>query len=112
MSLNVSREKIYKDCANTEFWKGGIQSPFLVRETYRTGKSKYFLFYKGHDHNTNDCIQLKDNIEGFIKRGRMTEYVKRGKIYREESPKGKFPSNTVDVGTNGERKEVNKVKRS
>lgn len=33
-----------------------------------------------------------------------------GKIYREESPKGKSPSNTTDVGTSDESKEDDKGK--
>lgn len=69
-----------------------------------TNNLKYFCFYKGHDHNTNDSIQLNDSIEGLIKIGWLSEYVKMGNRDNEESPKGKSPSRTAGVGTSGEDK--------
>lgn len=63
---------------------------------------KYFRFHKDHNHNIDDCIQLKDNIEGLIKRGYLFEYVKGNDRGREESPKSKSSSKVVDVVTNRE----------
>lgn len=85
--------------------------PFLIRESSQTYKSKYYHFHKGHCHNINDCIHLKDAIEGLIKRVRLFEYMSGGKGEREESPKGKSPSKVVDVETSGKDKEVSKGKR-
>lgn len=104
--LTVSRKKIYQDCANTEFHKGGVWYPGPVRETFHTNNSKFFHFHKGHDHNIDDCIQLKDTIKGLIKRGWLAEYVQGGKRDREESPKGKSPSETEDVEINDESKKA------
>ena len=78
MSLNVSWGNIYQECANTQFQKVGIRALIPISESSWTDKKKYYNFHKGHDHNTNDCIQLKDAIEGLIKRGRLYEYVKGG----------------------------------
>lgn len=55
-------------------------------------------------------IQLNDANEGMIKNGRLYEYVK-GEKDKEESFKGKSPSNTTNVGTNRKRKKTNKGKR-
>lgn len=85
--------------------------PYPISETSRTDKSKYCHFHKSHDHKTDNHIHLKDAIESLINRGRLAEYVKEGKRYREESPKGKSPSKTVDVRTSGESNEANKGKR-
>lgn len=67
--LMVSREMIYQVCVNTKFWKVRIQTPYLVRETSQAERSKYCWFHKINDHNTYDCIQIKDAIEDLIKRG-------------------------------------------
>lgn len=85
--MNTSREKIYQECANTKFQKAEIRSPFLVRETSKIDKKNYCRFHKGHKHTTNECIQLKDSIESLVKKGRLSEYKKGGKQYREESLK-------------------------
>lgn len=76
MPLNVSHEKISQDCANTEFKKGEIQPPYLIRETYLTDKSKYYCFHKSHDHITDDYTQMKDAIETLINKGWLAECVK------------------------------------
>lgn len=71
---------------------------------------KYCNLHKGHDLNTDDCIQLKDVIEGLIKRGRLDEYVKGCKKEKEEPPKGKSPSKTLDAETSDEVKKESKWK--
>lgn len=38
-------------------------------------KSKYLCFHKGNNHNNDDCIHLRDVIEGLVKKGRSTKYV-------------------------------------
>lgn len=67
--------RIYREYANTEVRKGGIRSPNTVRESANTvhefthtNKSKYYRFHRGHVHNTDDCIQIKDLIESLIKK--------------------------------------------
>lgn len=107
----VSRENIYLDCANTKFWKARIRLPYPVRESSCTNKSKYWRFYRSHDHNTGDCVQLKDAMIGWIKKSRLSEYVK-GRIDREESPNSKSPSNTADVRPSSDNKEAYKGKCS
>lgn len=77
--LNTSRENIYQECANTEFQKAKMQPHFPTCRSPWTDKSKYYLFHKGHNHNTNDYIQLKDVIEALINKRRQSDYVKGDK---------------------------------
>ena len=37
--------------------------------------AKYCEFHKGHGHRTNDCIQLRKEIEYMIRRGHLRRYV-------------------------------------
>ena len=37
--------------------------------------TKYFEFHKGHGHRTDDCIQLRKEIEYLIHRGNLSRYV-------------------------------------
>lgn len=92
------------------FGKGGTRTPFPNRESSQTNKTKYFCFNKGHNHNTDDYIQLRYAIKGLIKRGRLFEYMKGGKKEKEDSPKIKSTSKDADARTNGEEKEVNNGK--
>lgn len=66
--INTSKEKIYQECANTEFQKTELKNLFLVRESSWIGKMKYNYLKKSHDHTNIDCIHLKDVIKGLIKR--------------------------------------------
>lgn len=38
--------------------------------------TKYYRFHKDYGHTTNECRQLKDEIEGLISRGYLRQYVK------------------------------------
>lgn len=77
--LNTSQDKIYQECANTDFLKAGIWSPNLVRDSSHTDKSKYYHFHRGSDHNTYDYIQLKDMIKALIKKGHLSRAVNESK---------------------------------
>ena len=45
-------------------------------------KKKYYRFHKDHNHNTEDCRNLKEQIEELIQRGKLQEYVKKGETSR------------------------------
>ena len=61
-------------------------------------KKKYCQFHKDHDHYTEDCRDLKEQIKELIRKGKLKKYVKKGessrfkgdnKNYREFSPSDK-----------------------
>ena len=41
-------------------------------------KNKYCRFHKDHDHHTEDCRDLKEQIEELIRKGKLQKYVKKG----------------------------------
>ena len=41
-------------------------------------KRKYCRFHKDHGHYTEDCKDLKEQIEELIRRGKLQQYVKKG----------------------------------
>ena len=54
-------------------WPRPLHSSPNVRD-----KNKYCRFHKDHDHNTEDCRDLKEQIEELIWKGKLQKYVKNG----------------------------------
>ena len=59
-------------------------------------KKKYCRFHRDHGHYTEDCRDLKEQIEELIRKGKLQKYVKKGessrfrddsKNQRESSPR-------------------------
>ena len=51
--------------------------PKKPRAPHYGSQSKYCQFHRDYGHLTDDCIQLKDQIEDLIQRGKLGNYVKR-----------------------------------
>ena len=45
-------------------------------------KNKYCRFHKDHGHYTEDCWDLKEQIEELIRKGKLQKYVKKGEPSR------------------------------
>ena len=55
----------------------------------RRDDTKYCEFHKDHGHQTNDCIQLKKEIECLIRRGHLSRYVaSKGQVATEPYSSG------------------------
>ncbi|XP_050281620.1 uncharacterized protein LOC126722505 [Quercus robur] len=54
-------------------WPRPLHSSPNVRD-----KNKYCRFHKDHSHNTEDCRDLKEQIEELIRKGKLQRYVKKG----------------------------------
>ena len=54
-------------------WPRPFHSSPYVRD-----KNKYFRFHKDHGHYTEDCRDLKEQIEELIRKGKLQKYVKKG----------------------------------
>ena len=62
-------------------------------------KKKYCRFHKDHGHYTEDCRDLKEQIEEFIWKGKLQKYVKKGESSRFRSDnknQRKFSPNDED----------------
>lgn len=78
---------------------------YPVKESAHTSEWKYFYFHKSHDHNTKNCIHLKEVIEGLIKKGQLSQYTKDKKRDWEDSAKRNYPPNkTIEVVARGKCK--------
>ncbi|XP_058755191.1 uncharacterized protein LOC131628374 [Vicia villosa] len=75
--LNASRERILNECVNAEFRTGKVRFPKTLPARPNMDKSKFCRFHKGHGHNTENCIHLKDAIEILIREGQLKQYAKK-----------------------------------
>ena len=60
-------------------WPRPLHSSPNVRD-----KKKYFRFYKDHGHYTEDCKDLKEQIEELIRKGKLQRFVKKGEPNRSK----------------------------
>ncbi|XP_030923261.1 uncharacterized protein LOC115950151 [Quercus lobata] len=54
----------------------------------KRNKNKYCHFHRDHGHDTNECYNLKQQIENFIRQGKLRHFV--GKDHKDEKLKGKI----------------------
>ncbi|KAL2534459.1 Uncharacterized protein Adt_07810 [Abeliophyllum distichum] len=52
---------------------------------HRRDETKYCKFHRDHGHDTDDCQQLKEEIERLIKRGQLSKFVKADKEKGKEA---------------------------
>ena len=95
------------------------QLPRPERMRMHLGKhnpNKFCLYHRDHGHDTEECIQLRDEIEELIRRGRLDRFIRRrpeGREdrsrtlpqpkppRREEQPGDRPPIATIDSITRG-----------
>ncbi|GAV62781.1 hypothetical protein CFOL_v3_06304 [Cephalotus follicularis] len=53
-------------------WPAPLSSPAEKRDT-----EKYYRYHHGHGHDTEECRQLKNQIEDLIRKGHLCKYVDR-----------------------------------
>jgi hypothetical protein len=58
----------------------------LLTDPNKRLRDKYCCFHRDHGHNTEDCYDLKRQIEELIKQGKLQRFVERGQ--REGRPQG------------------------
>ena len=69
-------------------WPRPLHSSPNIRD-----KNKYCRFHKDHDHNTEDCRDLKEQIEELIRKGKLQKYVKNGEYSKfRDGNKGQHES--------------------
>ena len=49
----------------------------LKGDLNRRSKDKYCRFHRNHDHDIADCYDLKQQIEAFIKQGKLQKFVRK-----------------------------------
>ncbi|XP_052192778.1 uncharacterized protein LOC127801573 [Diospyros lotus] len=73
--LNTSRAEILLALEDKNYLRrpSPLKSPPNTRS-----KKKYCRFHRDHGHDTEDCIQLKEEIQELINRGYLRDFVGRG----------------------------------
>ncbi|KAL2480023.1 Ribonuclease H [Abeliophyllum distichum] len=87
--LLTSRANILMEIQNMKelVWPKKMWAP-----PHRRDETKYSKFHRDHGHDTEDCQQLKEEIERLIKRGQLSKFVKADKEkgkeaeYRQQPP--------------------------
>ena len=54
----------------------------------KSNKNKYCRFHKDHRHDTDECYNLKQQIENLIRQGKLRHFV--GRDHKDEKLKGKM----------------------
>ncbi|XP_061365838.1 uncharacterized protein LOC133309116 [Gastrolobium bilobum] len=71
--LNVSRSQIWREVAMTEMKK--VERPRPIFDRGGLDKSKYCAFHDGPGHTTDQCWDLRDAVEKFVRDGRLSQYM-------------------------------------
>ncbi|XP_061354161.1 uncharacterized protein LOC133298814 [Gastrolobium bilobum] len=71
--LDASRSQIWREVATTEMKKVERLRPIFDRGGL--DKSKYCAFHDGPGHTTDQCWDLRDAVEKFVRDGRLRQYV-------------------------------------
>ena len=58
----------------------------LKRDPSKRSRDKYCRFHRDHGHDTIDCYDLKQQIEAFIRQGKLQRFVSKG---RTDPPRSK-----------------------
>ena len=53
----------------------------------KRNRNKYFYFHRDHGHNTDECYDLKQQIENLIRQGKLRNFL--GQEQKDEKLKGK-----------------------
>ena len=51
----------------------------------KRNRNKYCLFHRDHKHDTNECFDLKQQIENLIRQGKLRNFL--GRDYKDEKLK-------------------------
>ena len=52
----------------------------LKRDPSKKSRDKYYHFHCDHDHDTSDCYNLKQQIEAFIRQGKLQRFVSKERM--------------------------------
>ena len=70
--LTASVSRVLREVQHERFLRWPSQ---MKSDPARRDDTKYYEFHKNHGHRTDDCIQLKNDIEYLIRRGHLSRYV-------------------------------------
>jgi len=60
----------------------------MKRDPNKRNRNKYCRFHKDHGHDTDECFDLKQQIENFIRQRKLRNFLERD--HKEKKLKGKL----------------------
>ena len=58
--------------------EGAVTFPNMLKgDSNKRSKDKYCRFHHDHDYDTSDCYDLKQQIEAFIRQGKLQKFVNK-----------------------------------
>ena len=57
-------------------------------DPHKHNKNKYYHFHRDHGHDTDECYDLKQQIENLIRQGKLRHFI--GRDHKDEKLKGKI----------------------
>ena len=74
----------------------------MLARPHKRDQQKYYRFHRDHGHDTDECIQLKDEIETLIQRGRLARFVagqlSQAKLIEEKNMAENSENNRPTIG--------------
>ncbi|XP_058103658.1 uncharacterized protein LOC131247297 [Magnolia sinica] len=94
--LNTSSEQILLDIWDKRllYWPSCLKT-----KAGQLDKRRYCCFHRDHGHNTNDCVNLKEEIETLIHKGHLRQYVKEEKQPRKNESSSRAANDAVNIQT-------------
>jgi hypothetical protein len=62
----------------------------MKSDPYKRDRSKFCEYHGEHGHSTEDCMVLHQEIENFIRNGRLVRFLAQERIW-EANPQGPLP---------------------
>ncbi|XP_061360531.1 uncharacterized protein LOC133304504 [Gastrolobium bilobum] len=73
--MNSSRSQIWREVASTEMKR--VDRPRPLQNPASLDQSRYCAFHDGPGHTTDECWDLRDAIERYIREGKLRQYLIR-----------------------------------
>ena len=59
----------------------------MKRDPNKRNRNNYCRFYRDHEHDTDECFDLKQQVENLIRQGKLKSFL--GRDHKDEKLKGK-----------------------
>lgn len=63
----------------------------IKASSHKRPKGRYCLFHRDHNYSTQDCYDLKEEVEDLIREGLLKEFVKDSKATLNSDQDNKSP---------------------
>ena len=68
----------------------------MKEDPNKRNKNKYCRFHRDHGHDTDDCYDVKQQIENLIRQGKLRHFV--GRDHKDEKLKAKVEESSRPLG--------------